>query len=152
MKTIKLNWGTGIAVSYLGFVAMILTLVTMSMRENIDLVSSQYYVEELKFQNKINKIKSAQSLSVPLTWSLGEKGVEIRYPQASEHEPISGTIKFYSPANIKNDREFQIKIKSDSQLISFAQVPEGRYKLQIDWQKGKESFWNEGVIVIEYPN
>lgn len=60
MKTLKLNWGAGIAVLYMGFVAMIVLLVVMSMRQKIDLVTDEYYAEELLFQGKIDKIKRAK--------------------------------------------------------------------------------------------
>ncbi len=150
MKTLKLNWGAGIAVSYLGFVAMILVLVVMSTGEKIDLVTSQYYVEELKFQDKIDKINRAQKLTDPLTWNVTNDAVTIHYPKSQKSSQLTGLIHFYCPSNDKNDRSFKIKPAGGVQVLPVSQLPAGRYQLQIDWKTGRESYWTEGVVVIDH--
>lgn len=144
----KFNWGTGIAVLYLGFVAMILVLVSMSTNQKIDLVTSQYYEEETKFQEKINKTNRANALEKPLTWQLKDEGLSIHYPEDATDQQLSGTIKLYCPANEKNDRSFDILATDHQQLIPASKIPAGRYRLQIDWKNGQETYWNEDVIVM----
>ncbi|REA60644.1 hypothetical protein DSL64_13970 [Dyadobacter luteus] len=144
----KFNWGTGIAVLYLGFVAMILVLVSMSTNQKIDLVTSQYYEEETKFQEKINKTNRANALEKPLVWELKEEGLSITYPDNTIDQQLSGTIKLYCPANEKNDRSFDVIASGHQQLIPASKIPVGRYRLQIDWKNGTETYWNEDVIVM----
>jgi nitrogen fixation protein FixH len=150
MKTIKLNWGAGIAIAYSGFVAMILVLVIMSTGEKIDLVTNQYYAQELTFQDKINKTERAKALTNPLKWEITDGEINIRYPEADESETLSGTINLYCPANDKNDRTFNINSTEGSQAISTTQIPDGRYKLQIDWKRGAVTYWDEGIILIQH--
>jgi hypothetical protein len=144
----KFNWGTGIAALYLGFVAMILTLVFMSTNQKVDLVTSQYYEEETKFQEKINKTNRANALEQPLVWKVNEEGVTITYPQQMTDQQVSGNIKLYCPANEKNDRSFAVMASNNRQLIPASKIPAGRYRLQIDWKNGSETYWNEDVIVV----
>jgi hypothetical protein len=144
----KFNWGTGIAALYLGFVAMILTLVFMSTNQKVDLVTSQYYEEETKFQEKINKTNRANALEQPLVWKVNEEGVTITYPQQMTDQQVSGNIKLYCPANEKNDRSFAVMASNNRQLIPASKIPAGRYRLQIDWKNGNETYWNEDVIVV----
>lgn len=148
MKTLKLNWGAGIAVSYLGFVAMILVLVVMSTGEKIDLVTSQYYVEELKFQDKIDKVKRAAALTSPLTWEVTGTAVKIQFPDSQKDSKLTGTVNFYCPSNDKNDRHFKVEPVEGSQVIPVSDIPKGRYQIQFDWSSGGQSYWNEGVVVI----
>jgi len=150
MKTIKLNWGTGIAATYLGFVVMILVLVFMSTREKIDLVTSQYYVEELKFQDKIDQIKRANQLSDPLTWEVAEDDIYIHYPSSLTPESLTGWVSFYCPSNDKNDRKFKINTSNNTQIIPVLEIPEGRYHLQVAWESGHQKYWKEGVVVIDH--
>lgn len=150
MKTIKLNWGAGIAVSYLGFVAMILVLVVMSTGEKIDLVTTQYYTEELHFQDKINKINRTKALTDPLQWKLENKDLIIRFPESSEPGKLSGTVKLYCPSNDKKDAVFALQSIDGKQTIPLSRVANGRYLLQIDWKNGDLSYWNEGVLNINH--
>ncbi|MEO6282360.1 MAG: FixH family protein [Dyadobacter sp.] len=150
MKTIKINWGAGIAAVYIGFVAMILVLVGMSTSQKIDLVTDHYYDEELRFQDKIDKVKRTDLLPQPLTWEVTNNGLAIHYPKMLNDQTISGKINLYCPSNNKNDRSFDIMSNGNEQFIPFSQVPDARYKVQIDWKSGETTYWNEGVMVTNH--
>ena len=147
----KTNWGAGIAVLYIGFVMMILLLVGMSITQKIDLVTDHYYEEELQFQDKINKSKRTAALPYPLTWEVNGDGVKIKYPENLNPQLLSGKIKLYCPSNDKNDRSFNISPGKSEQFISTSAIPEGNYRLQIDWKNGEQSYWNEDVVLISHP-
>lgn len=144
----KLNWGAGIAILYGGFVVMILLLVGMSASQKIDLVTDQYYEEELQFQDKINKVNQTKELTNPLTWQVGEQGIMIHYPKEFSEDSLAGNVKLYCPSDNTKDRTFPIKVKDSGQLIAGSDIKPGRYYLQIDWKNGEKSYWNEGVVVI----
>ena len=130
----KINWGVGITILYLGFVVMILVLVGMSASQKIDLATEHYYEEELTFQDKIDKTKRADQLSEPLTWEVNEQGLKLHYPKPLAGRTITGIIKLYCPSNDKNDRSFDINPELNQQFIPASKIPAGRYKLQIDWK------------------
>jgi hypothetical protein len=144
----KLNWGAGIALLYAGFVVMILLLVGMSASQKIDLVTDQYYEDELRFQDKINKINLAKTLTDPLTWQVEEQGIKIHYPKEFSDNTLTGNIKLYCPSDNTKDRTFIIKSQNGNQLIAASDLESGRYYLQIDWKNDKKAYWNEGVVVI----
>jgi len=144
----KINWGAGIAILYTGFVVMILMLVGMSASQKIDLVTDQYYAEELKFQDKINKTKRAKALTNPLKWEVNRNGITINYPESLPDQNLSGKIKLYCPSDDRKDISFPVKSLENTQLIPVDQIPDGRYYMQIDWKNGEETYWNEDLIVI----
>ena len=146
----KINWGTGIVVLYTGFVAMILVLVGMSVSQKIDLVTDHYYEEELQFQDRINKIKRTTALANSLTWTVDELGIRIQYPYNMMEEPVSGVIKLYCPSDDKKDRTFKILPVNNEQFIPSSKILAGNYHLQIDWEIGNQTYWNEDVIVISH--
>jgi hypothetical protein len=151
-NTIKINWGAGIAILYIGFVAMILVLVVMSTNQKIDLATDRYYEEELKFQDKINKSERAKDLANPLTWTVTPEGLLINYPESLTEKNLTGKIMLYCPSNNKNDRSFPVEVNGSKQFIASSIIPQGRYRLQIDWKSGEQTFWNEGVILISHVN
>ena len=73
----------------------------MSIVQKIDLVTDNYYEEEVKFQGKIDKINRAKALATPLTWEVLENGVRIHYP--TNMKGVSGKINFYCPADNRKD-------------------------------------------------
>jgi len=144
----KLNWGAGIAILYSGFVAMILVLVSMSASQKIDLVTDNYYAEELQFQDKINKSERAKALEDPLKWEVDEKGILIHYPKSFSEKNLSGKVNLYCPSDDSKDLHFQVSTKNNIQFIASSEIPDGRYYLQIDWKNGEDTYWNEDLIVI----
>ena len=142
----KFNWGAGITTLYLSFVAGILVLVGMSASQKIDLVTDHYYEEETKFQEKLNKTNRAKALAEPLLWQVSEEGLTIQYPENGGN--VTGTINLYCPSNEKNDRSFTIRNQNSQQFIPASKIPNGRYRLQIDWKNGTDTYWNEDVIVM----
>lgn len=145
-----LSWGTGIAMLYIGFVIGILTLVTMSMNQKVDLVTEDYYAEELGFQKKINKIERAKALVTPLRWEVTEAAIVISYPTDFNAGELSGTVNLYCPSD--NSKDIQFRVQPDGQnqqAIPLTSLQPGRYLLQFDWKNGAVSYWNEGVITIQ---
>lgn len=144
----KLNWGTGIAILYTGFVAMILVLVVMSTNQKIDLVTDNYYAEELRFQDKINKTERAKALSDPLKWEVDDQGILIHYPKSFSEKNLSGKVNLYCPSDDSKDQVFQVASTNSQQFIPSSKIQDGRYYLQIDWKNGEDTYWNEDLIVI----
>ena len=146
----KINWGIGITVLYTGFVAMILVLVSMSIGQKIDLATEHYYEEELGFQEKIDKKERSKALANPLKWTVGETGITINYPTDTDHETLTGEIKLYCPADKQRDRQFAILSENQTQFIPTTHIPEGNYRLQIDWKNKNQTYWNEDIIQIHH--
>ncbi|WP_025763926.1 FixH family protein [Dyadobacter tibetensis] len=149
MRTFKINWGAGIAGLYLSFVAMIILLVIMSSQQKIDLVTTNYYKEELNFQSKIDKKNASQTLDTPLSWAVGTHDLTMSYPTIFADRLLTGTIHFYCPSDDTKDRKMPLKSSDHKQIIALSELAAGRYKIEIDWQAGSQSFWDEGVIVID---
>lgn len=150
MKSMKINWGVGITAIYMGFVAMILVLVSMSIGQKIDLVTEHYYEEELGFQDKIDKKQRSAALTDPVKWEVKNEGISIVFPAHVNEKELTGQIKLYCPSNDKNDRKFRISTQNHTQFIPVTNIAEGSYHLQIDWKNKEQTYWNEDVIVISH--
>ena len=146
----KINWGVGITALYLGFVAMILLLVSMSIGQKIDLVTEHYYEEEVGFQDKIDKKGRSAALTEPVKWEVTDKYISIVFPGNVQQADLTGEIKLYCPSNDKNDRKFKIAPHEHTQIIPVGNIPEGTYHLQIDWKNKEQTYWTEDVIVISH--
>lgn len=145
-----MNWGKKIALLYLSFVVLIVAMVTMAMRQKVDLVASDYYEQEIKYQEKINKIERTKMLSSQLTWKIEKNQIIFEFPKEANGKIKSGYINFFRPSNAEMDQKTEFKNDTTSnQIIDTKKLNKGVYKMQIDWKAEDMEYYNEGIIQIQ---
>lgn len=147
----KINWGTGIVLAFIGFISFILFFVFRMLSDdkaNHSLVSESYYVEELAYQKEIDAEQSAKDLEVPISVELIEEGVLIIFPSNQQPEAISGQIKLYRPSNVDLDSSIPIEIKQSEILISREQLESGRWNIAVDWIYNNKRYLYKTAIII----
>ncbi len=145
----KISWGYKITILYAGFVALIICMVTLAMRQKVDLVSKDYYEQELQFQEKINKTNRANALEESLTWEIQSGELKLNFPCQFNKQIISGSVYFFRPSDDSMDKT--ITIPADTLLvkkINTLQLKKGAYKMQVSWEVNKVEYYNEGIIYI----
>ena len=91
-----MSWGKGIILVFVVFVLGIGVLVYRSMTKNIDLVTTNYYEKELKYQDQIDKINNTNSLKENIKIEYNGNVILITYPAVQKD--ISGEISLYPSA------------------------------------------------------
>ena len=98
----KINWGTGIVLAFIGFISFIMYFV-ISMNFNNkydhDLVVEDYYGEELMYQNDINKLENSKKLSENISYQKTDAGLLIQFPKDFDASKITGNVFLYRPSN-----------------------------------------------------
>ncbi|UAB74888.1 MULTISPECIES: FixH family protein [unclassified Mesoflavibacter] len=146
----KLNWGTGIVIAFIGFISFIMYFViNMNTDKKLDhdLVTEDYYKQELKYQNDIDKEKNAKTLSANLKWQKTENGMLISFPENLEPSNISGKVFLYRPSNKQLDFETTISLSNHNLLIPDKRLLDGRWNIKIDWSyKGNNYLYKEEIL------
>lgn len=145
-----MNWGKKIALLYIGFVALIVSMVAMAMNQKVDLVASDYYEQEIKYQEKINKIERTKKLNSQLTWKTENNKIIVKFPLEVSSKIKSGSVNFFRPSNAEMDQKIEFKNDTISnQIIDIEKLKKGVYKMQIDWKVEDVEYYNEGIIQIQ---
>lgn len=146
----KLNWGVKIALLYVGFVILIITMVGMAMNQKVDLVSKDYYEQELRYQDKINKSKRSLALIEPMTWQVNPGTLVLKFPKQFKNKTVKGTVYFFRPSDEAMDTRinFVVQDTSRSGYLNTVKLKPGLYKMQIDWQANDQEYYNEGIIQL----
>ncbi len=146
----KFNWGTGIVIAFIGFISFIMYFV-ISMNTNSkydhDLVTEDYYKQELEFQNDIDKEKNAQTLAENIEWKKTSDGVIIIFPKSLELNGITGKVFLYRPSNKQFDFEMDISLSNHNLLIPDKSLLDGRWNIKVDWQFNGKSYLYKKEIV-----
>ena len=143
-----MNFGVKITILYLSFVGLILTLVFMCFRQNVELVSKDYYVQEIKFQDKINAINNEKNLAGRISHSVNGKEIALTIDSTLVSENFEGTVNFFRPSDSSKDFQVKMNFTNNEQLISGTDLIHGTYKLQLSWVSNKTNYFKEEVIFI----
>ena len=146
----KFNWGTGIVLAFIGFISFIMYFV-INMNTNDkydhDLVTEDYYKQELEFQNEINKETNAKSLTNNVQWKKTDQGVIIIFPETLKANSITGKVFLYRPSNKQFDFEIPISLSNHNLLIPDKRLLDGRWNIKVDWQyNGTDYLFKKEII------
>lgn len=144
-----MSWGIRIAILYGAFVAMIVFMVFRTMKENVDLVTPDYYQEELKFQDRIDRQNQSASLDQQPTVEVTAANIVIKFPAAIAAGNYSGTIRFYRPSDSSKDFSVPLQLDpSGKQTVDSGKFIKGLYEAQLSWSAGGKNYYNKCSLYI----
>ncbi len=143
----KLNWGFGIAIFVGIFMIFISTLVYKCSKQNVDLVSENYYNQEINYQKTINKINTSNRLSAKIDFKLVGEKIILKLPEYLKQSNVIGTVEFFKPDNKLLDFEVPLNFDADkSQSISMSKVAKGRWNLKVNYSDQNNEYYMEDKI------
>jgi nitrogen fixation protein FixH len=148
-QTQSIGWGTRVAILYLGFVALIITLVILSHREKTDLVTKEYYSEELQFQDRINAISNLESTGGKVSVVYDQQVLTLSFPQYFIGKKVTGTIHFYRPSDSSKDSKMPLELNKEiaTQVINLQHLEKGSYILKLNFtSEGKNYYQQENLF------
>lgn len=145
----KFNWGWGLVVLYLSFVVLIVVLVVASNRQSVDLVSNDYYGEEIAFQKVIDASKNQSNLSSSFSIQNSSEFVSIKLPSELRKSQLSGNIQFYSPANSKWDYNYTISSSDSIISISKSKLQHTKYTVKINCTANGKNYYQESDLLLQ---
>ena len=142
-----MNWGKWIVVSFILFAAFIGVLVTICVRQDISLVATDYYKQELDFQKQIDRTNNANQLTVSPDISIVNNKVQISFKNFSSIQ--SGELKLFRPSNEKSDLVFELKTTNDTiQFFGLETRERGMYKAKMRWSMNDKEYYLEKTVYL----
>ena len=129
----KFNWGTGIAIGYTTFVVFIGVMVYKAFGEDFDLVTEDYYAQEIKFQDKIDSKARAEKLDGNLQTIVEGKNLKILFPQ--KDIPLKGSINCFRPSDESKDFTETFTIENGAYSIPLSKFIKGKYLIKVEWSE-----------------
>lgn len=138
--TIRWHWGTKIFLVYGLFVVCMLGMVYLCTRQHYDLVTPDYYAQELKYQEVIDGQNNLRASGKKVEIYATENLVTVQLPMTISESKAE--IKFYRPDNAGLD--FTIAIQEGNTIV----VPTnkfrtGLYKIKSIWMHEGKRYYDE---------
>ena len=142
-----MNWGKWIVVSFMLFAVFIAVIVTICMKQDVNLVSNQYYKDDLEFQQQLDRKNNTAALELQPEITLSEEQLQVFFPGKVVVE--SGKIKIFRPADYKLDQNFELRQSSEpTQVFVLNPLDKGAYRIKMTWiAEGKEYYLEKFVII-----
>jgi hypothetical protein len=138
------NWGHKLILVFLLFGSGMSFLVYRSVKTNYDLVSKEYYKDELGYQQVIDGTVNANKLATRTTIVARDTAVVIILPAEMKGKNLKGTIHFYCPTDARRDKKIDLQRSSaGEQIISGHPLIPGRYIVKINWTTGGLPYYSE---------
>lgn len=141
-----MDWGKGILLTIIAFVAFIMTLVVISVRQDdIHLVAENYYEKEIKYQDQIDREVSASALGREvLVYDGQEKAMILDLPVGAK-----GSLQLFRPSDARLDKNLPVEITSEGKTkVSLQDLKSGYWRVQLTWTENGVDFYEEKKITI----
>jgi hypothetical protein len=134
-----------IVLSFILFTVFIGTLVAICVREDVSLVSVNYYQEELVHQDKIDRQRNMQELKSNPVIGLSNQQVKISYPILNQMS--TGELRLTRPSDSKLDQRFQLN-NNEQQSFDLTVSEKGLYRVSLQWTMNGKEYYFEKLIVL----
>ena len=141
-----ISWGWKIALVYVGFAAMIICLVVASSHQKIDLVSKDYYRDEIAYQGVIDASKNQSNLAGSLSIHANANEIIIEFPDDFNNKQLTGNVNLYSAANQDWDKDFVINATGNKMTVPRTQLHKTLYTLKVAYAVDGKNFYYETQI------
>jgi len=141
-----MNFGNKILILYLSFVSLIATLVTLCYKQDVELVSSDYYSQEIQFQDRINATNNEKRSEYTIRHNVSTNGIAFTVDSALLTKDFKGSIILFRPSDSKLDRTYPMNFVNQQQVIENKTLVHGVYKLQLSWTSNQIPYFKEEVI------
>jgi hypothetical protein len=144
-----MNWGHKLILVFAVFASGMIYLAYRCTRINTDLVSKEYYKDELRYEDVIDGMRSANALSGNTCIVQQNETITVQLPKEMKNKKVTGNIWFYCAADARKDRHLPIAVDAEAlQQIDKKMFLPGRYTVKFDWTTNKIHYYSEQPFTI----
>jgi nitrogen fixation protein FixH len=151
MKTTRNPWPIGICAAFALFALGTACLVAMACSQKVELVSVDYYEQELRFQGQIERTKRAAKLGneASVGYDRSNKAIKISLPAGQAIQGLKGHIKLYRPSAGGLDQDLPLEVNQNgSQALDASHLRRGLWKIRVSWTAEGQDYFIEQKLVI----
>ncbi len=144
-------WPYAIIGWFVLFISGMAAWTVVAVRHDPDLVRTDYYEEEIRFQKQIERVSRTVPVKaeVSIVHEADQHAVAIRLPAAHATGNVAGRIKFYRPSNARLDFERPLTLEGGAlQRVSTEGLQTGLWKVQVYWTAGGADYYYDQTLVL----
>lgn len=144
-------WPVGLVLAFILFISGTVALIVLSSRQRSDLVTPDYYEQEVRFQSRIDQLNRAQlfQAQIAVTFDAARQAIRIELPPAHARRSPHGSIHLYRPSAANLDRQVALQLDADgTQWVDAADLRPGLWKVRVQWRVDDEDFFVDETLIL----
>lgn len=144
-------WPVAIVAWFIVFGGFIAAFTVFAARQRMDLVSRDYYEQELQFQNRIDRLNRTVPFAgqVAVDYSAARRTVRVTLPAGHARRPVTGQIRLYRPADARSDQVVRLHLDpAGAQAVEVGRLPAGLWKIAVDWTVDGQDYGIDRSLVF----
>lgn len=152
MTTSRSNlWPYAIVATFVLFASYIGYMVQQAMSTNVDLVSADYYQQEIAYQKRIESVARTAALPTPVQvdYEPEAQRLTLKLPPSLAGQAVQGTVHFFRPSDQKLDFKLPFTATEKApQQLNTSKLQPGLWRLRIDFSAGGQQYFVEQELSI----
>ena len=147
---LQISWGTGIVIAFAIFMAVTVSTAVYMMNQDVNLVADDYYDQEIKYQQQIDRIKRTNKLDEKNIITFNGSVINVTIPESLINKDLTGEVYFYRPSDQTSD--IKIPLYTDTlgfQVIPVTSLEKGLWSVKVNWLTGENEYFAEKRIFID---
>ena len=144
-------WPYAIVATFVLFAVYIGSMVQQALRTNVELVSPDYYKQELAFQQRMETVARTAALPSPvlLRHDAAAQRLTLQLPATLAGQTVQGQIHFFRPADQKLDFALPLLPAADlAQRINTSKMRPGYWRVRVDFTAGSQAYFVDQELTI----
>lgn len=131
---------------YVVFAGGIVAMVIASNKQDVDLVSDDYYKDEIAYQKVLDASKNEAHLAGSVAVHANADKIFIDFPGEFANKAISGNVHLYSPVSSKWDKTVAINVSDDRMDIPRGGLKPSIYSVKVSYEVAGKDYYYETQI------
>lgn len=141
-----MNWGNKLVLVFIGFTALMATLVYKAVNTRFELVSKEYYQDELRYQDKIDGKANAAAIGA-ITVTQTKDHLVIQLPTEMNGVAVKGDLWLYCKTDAAKDLRLPLATDaSGTQMIAKEKLLATKYLMKLSWETADKKYYLEKEI------
>ncbi len=119
-----------------------------SSSQKVDLVTTDYYAKELKYQLKIDAMNRVGLLSDTVKYEMNEGKLTVVFPKDFAGKKITGDVVLYCPSDEDKDITQTFSIQDAPLFVPVGVLNKKEFELQLSWQADGRSYYFQKKLLI----
>ncbi|SFP89174.1 Nitrogen fixation protein FixH [Hymenobacter arizonensis] len=144
-------WPYAIVAVFVLFAAYIGSMVYQAMQTDVNLVSADYYQQELAHQQRMDAVARTAALATPvqLRHEAASRRLTLELPAALAGQTVQGQVHFFRPSDKALDFKLPLQPAADRrQVVNTSKMAPGLWRVQLDFTVGGQAYFLEQDLTL----
>ena len=143
-----MSWGNKLVLVFVAFVALMATLVYKAVNTKFELVTKDYYKEELRYQDKIDGAANAKTAG-EIELMQDAATLTLQLPVSLKSSIAEGEAWFYCKTDAAKDKRMLVTIEDGVYSFDKSSFAKGSYQLKLQLTSNEKQYYYKENITIQ---